>query len=193
MAVADHADGHLRQFAAHEVGAIEVAAPRPPAQRVVSAGHQPGLGDDRADGELGDRRGVAPRRVGDDDSAFARGGKIDVDRAAAGDDDQPERRHALEHRGGERRELGDRDLGLADKADDRLGVALVFLQPVHAPLGIAVPHRLVGPRQLHGFDVDRPLAPGANRRLEVERRHEPIADDGDFRDFALASSHSVPL
>ena len=73
---------------------------------------------------------------------------------AAGDDDQLERRHALEHRGRERRELGDRDLRRADKGDDRLGVALVFLEAVHPRLDIAVPHRLVGPRQLHRFDID---------------------------------------
>ena len=67
------------------------------------------------------------------------------------------------------------------KRDDRLGVALVFLEAVHSRLGVAVPHRLVGPRQLHGRDIDWPVAAGADRRLERRGRHEPIADDGDFR------------
>ena len=47
--------------------------------------------------------------------------------------------------------------GQADKADDRLGLALVFLEAVHPRLGVAVPHRLVGPRQFHRLDIERPV------------------------------------
>jgi hypothetical protein len=158
----------------------------------VSAGHQAGLGDDRADGELGDRGGVAPGRVDDEDALLARGGEIDVHRPAARDGDQLERRHPLEHRGGERRELGNRDLGQVDKVDDRLGVALVFLEAVHSRLGVAVPHRLVGPRQFYGFDIEERVAAGPDRRLERRGRHEPIADDGDFRPPSSLSAHVPP-
>ncbi len=192
VAIADHADRRLRKLAPDQVGSIEVAAPDAFAQRVVPAGDQASFRDDGADRELGDRRGVAPRRIDHEDPALAGGGKIDVDRPATRHGDEAELRHALEHRSGKRRELGDRDLGVADEADDRFGVALIFLEAIHAGLDIAVAHRLIRPRQFHGFDVQLPSAPGADRRLEGERRHEAIADDGDPRSPRPAHAAPVP-
>ena len=63
VAVADDADGHLVELAAGAVGAVEVAAPFAPAQRLVADADQPRLGKDRADGEFGDGAGVAAGRV----------------------------------------------------------------------------------------------------------------------------------
>jgi hypothetical protein len=37
---------------------------------------------------------------------------------------------------------------------------------------------------LHRRDIDEAAGARPDRRLERHGRHEPIADDGDFRDFA---------
>ena len=121
----------------------------------MSARNEAGLGDDGADGELGDGGGVAPGRVDDQDVSLARSVEVDIDRAAARDRDQLERGQAFEHGGGKRRELSDDDVRVADKADDLVGVALVLLEAVHPGRLVAVAHRLVGPGHLHGFDLER--------------------------------------
>ena len=63
-------------------------------------------------------------------------------------------RQAIHHAAGERRELRDDDLSVADHGDDLVRAALIFLQPVHAGLRIAVLHRLVRPGQFERADVE---------------------------------------
>lgn len=171
----------MRQLSPDEVGAVEVAAPFAPAQRVVPARHEASFGKDGADREFGDRGGVATGRIDDENAQSARGGEINVHLTAARRDDQLKRGQPRQHRGGERRELGDGDLGVADKADDRVGVPLVFLEAVHPGLRVAVPHRLVGPGQLHRRDGERTGATGSNRRFKRHRSEESVADYGDLR------------
>lgn len=163
------------------VGAIEVSPPQPLAQGVVAARDKARLGDDDADGEFRDGRGVASRRIGDHNAVASGGRHIDVHRTAAGRDDQLETRQALEHRRRKRRQLGHDDGRAARPMDNLVGIALIFLQPIHARLGVAVPHRLVRPRQFEGLNVERPRAAGADRRFERRRRHELVADDHDPR------------
>ena len=85
------------------------------------------------------------------------------------------------HAGGKRRELRHEDLGVADEVDDLVGLAHIFLQPVHAGLGVAVLHRLVRPGQ---FDARGCRAPSpqrfADRRPKHLGEHEAVADDGDL-------------
>ena len=155
MAVADDADGHLGQLLAGEVGAVEVAAPFAPAQRLVAAGDQAGLGEDGADGELGDRAGVAAGRVDDADLARPRRRHVDID--------GPPRETAISlrlgqpvhHAAGERRELRhQRSRHRRRRRRSRRGRPWYSLRPSRPGPGIAVLHRLVGPGQLEGADLD---------------------------------------
>ena len=180
MPIADDADRHFRQFLAGQVGAIEIASPFA-AQRVVAARDEPRLGEDGADREFGDGGGISSRRVDDENFALARRVHVDIDRAAARDRNQLQMGQPVEHRGGERREMGDDDLRVVRRsATTSSGVALIFLQPVHARLGVAVLHRLVGPGHLERLISSVSPQCGRMRLLEHRRQHETVADDRDL-------------
>src|SRR3569833_1190935 len=99
MAIADHPDRHLRQFVAGEIGAVEIAAPVAPPQRVMTPGDQAGQREDGADGEFRDRAGIASWRVDDLAAARARRRDVDVEGATSGDRDEFEPWEAVHHRG----------------------------------------------------------------------------------------------
>ena len=88
---------------------------------------------------------LRPRRIDDEDAAFARGLHIDVDRAAARHRDEFEIGQAIHDAGGERRQMRDQHFGIAGQADDLIGRAHILLEPGHALDGIAVLHGFVGP------------------------------------------------
>ncbi len=64
----------------------------------------------------------------------------------------------FEHAAGERRKLGDDNLGIADEIDDIIGLAHIFLQSVHALDGIAMLHRLIRPGLFQKTNVMRVAA-----------------------------------
>ena len=58
---------------------------------------------------------------------------VDVDRPAAADRDQLQRRQAVEHGAGDRRQMVDQDRGAADELGDGVGIALILLQARRGP------------------------------------------------------------
>ena len=97
----------------------------------------------------------------------ARRRHVDVDRPAARHGDELEARQALIMRAGQRREMRHQDLGVADESTDLVRIADILLEPVHAGAGIAMLHRLVGPGEIEGADVEAFAAGLLDRRLET--------------------------
>jgi hypothetical protein len=171
VAVADQADGHVAEFLADRVGPVEVAAPLAAGQRHMALRDEARLGQDGADRELGDGAGVAARGVDHRDPALAGRPHVDVDRAAARDADQPQPGCPVEQPSVHRGDVGDQDLGVGDEVGDVRGLADELAQACQRAAGLAVAHRLVGPGEFAGADVE--LAAGG--RAQGVRRRPPAS------------------
>ena len=127
------------------------------------------------------RPGVLTTRI----LPLARRRHVDVDRASARDRNQLQLRQPFKHAGGEGREMGDGDLGAVHMRHHLVGRPLIFLQPLHSRLGVAVLHRFVRPRHLVRSDLERLSALLPDRLLEHGRQHETVAHDRYDRPSAL--------
>ena len=114
-------------------------------------------------------------------------GDVDIDRTATGNGDQLQPGQAIHHGSGERRQMRHQDCRIADKGDDVVRLAHIFLQPVHACLGIAVLHRLIRPRLFERANGERVAADFPQGILEQAGQHEAVPDDGDGLRHGFAS------
>jgi len=132
MSIADHADGHLRQFLAGKIGAIQISPPLAATQafmplRYEPLRYEPSFGKDCADGEFGDCGCIPSRGIDDTDLPAARRSHVDVHRTPARDRNKLQLRQAFDHPSRERREVSDGDLSAVHMRHHLVSRPLIFL------------------------------------------------------------------